>query len=184
MHPVHTPCVSLNITCGAGPWTPYPPEPYHLPLLFFFCLSHWERVPQGQNLIPYPLVRITSCWPEFSTEKNKSKMERNSNGDGILQIIYRWKDLTEENSLKQLISKMEHCTSLALKEKEIGCEVQLGNLGSNWTNWQFSPTIQLGPLLVSISYYFHNFLNEMGARDHELSLTVSMNWRLRRENWD
>jgi hypothetical protein len=91
--------------------------------------------------------------------------------------------------LKQLFLKMMHCTSLASEEKEIGCKIQLSDLGINWTNWQFGrhyvgPTIQLGPLLASISYYLHNFLNEMGARDYELSLTVSMNWRLRRENWD
>jgi hypothetical protein len=113
-------------------------------------------------------------------------MENGSNSDENLQIIYRWKALTKENSLKQLFLKIMHCTSLASEEKEIGCKIQLSDLGINWTNWQFrrhyvGPTIQLGPLLASISYYLHNFLNEMGAQDHELSLTVSMNWRLRRE---
>jgi hypothetical protein len=65
-----------------------------------------------------------------------------------------------------------HCKSLALKGKEIGHGVQLGNLENDQMNWQFKgvevgPTIQLGPLLVSISYYLHNFLNEMGAQNRK-----------------
>jgi hypothetical protein len=32
--------------------------------------------------------------------KNKPKMENGSNGNEKLQIIYRWKALTKENSLK------------------------------------------------------------------------------------
>jgi hypothetical protein len=47
-------------------------------------------------------------------------MENGSNGNEKLQIIYRWKALTEENPLKQFILKMEHCTSLASEEKKIG----------------------------------------------------------------
>jgi hypothetical protein len=89
-------------------------------------------------------------------------MENNSNGNEKLQIIYRWKALTKENPLKQLFLKMVHFTSLASEEKEIGFKIQLSDLGTNWTNWHFGrhyvgPTIQLGPLLASISYYFHNF---------------------------
>jgi hypothetical protein len=61
---------------------------------------------------------LPPCWPEFSTE-NKLKMEKNSNGDGILQIIYRWKALTEENSLKQLVSEMIFCASLASRKKRV-----------------------------------------------------------------
>jgi hypothetical protein len=52
-------------------------------------------------------------------------MENNSNGNEKLQIIYRWKDLTKENSLKQLFLKMERCTSLASEEKKIGLEMEL-----------------------------------------------------------
>jgi hypothetical protein len=52
-------------------------------------------------------------------------MEKNTNGDGILQIIYRWKALTKKNSLKQLFLKMVHCTSLASEGKKIGLEMEL-----------------------------------------------------------
>jgi hypothetical protein len=44
-------------------------------------------------------------------------MKKGSNGDEKLQIIYRWKALTEENLLKQFILKMEHCKTLASEEK-------------------------------------------------------------------
>jgi hypothetical protein len=47
-------------------------------------------------------------------------MENGSNGNEKLQIIYRWKALTEENLLKQLFLNMMHCTSLASEEKRIG----------------------------------------------------------------
>jgi hypothetical protein len=58
-------------------------------------------------------------------------MENGSNGNEKLQIIYRWKALTEENPLEQLILKMKHCTSLASEEKEIGFKIQLSDLGTN-----------------------------------------------------
>jgi hypothetical protein len=37
----------------------------------------------------------------FLTEKKQLKMEKGSIGYGILQMIYRWKALDEENSMKQ-----------------------------------------------------------------------------------
>jgi hypothetical protein len=46
-------------------------------------------------------------------------MEKNSNGDGILQTIYHWRALDEENPLKQLIFKMVHYVSLTLEKKGI-----------------------------------------------------------------
>jgi hypothetical protein len=76
--------------------------------------------PTGTEILP-----LLPCCCSFSAErdfpaKSNPKIEKNSNGDGILQIIYRWKALTEENSLKQLFWKMVYCTSLALEEKRIG----------------------------------------------------------------
>jgi hypothetical protein len=70
-----------------------------------------------------------------------------------LQIIYRWKALSEENILEQFIFGFMHCESLAFKEKELGYEVQLNNLESDRTNWRFGrrymgPTIRLKTLLV------------------------------------
>jgi hypothetical protein len=44
-------------------------------------------------------------------------MVKDSNDNGKLQIIYRWKAPTEEKPLKQFILKMEHCTILALEDK-------------------------------------------------------------------
>jgi hypothetical protein len=73
-------------------------------------------------------------------------MENNLNGNEKLQIIYRWKTLTKENSLKQLFLKIMHCTSLASEEKEIGCKIQLSDLGINWTNWRFEES-QVGPTM-------------------------------------
>jgi hypothetical protein len=46
-------------------------------------------------------------------------MEKNSNGDEILQTIYRWKALDEENPLKQLIFKMVNYVLLTLEMKGI-----------------------------------------------------------------
>jgi hypothetical protein len=50
-------------------------------------------------------------------------MKNGSNGNEKLQIIYRWKALTEENPLKQFILKMEHCTTLASKGKGFGLRI-------------------------------------------------------------
>jgi hypothetical protein len=61
-------------------------------------------------------------------------MEKNSNGDGILQIIYRWKALSKENILEQFIFGFMHCESLAFKGKEIEYGVQSDDLASNWTD--------------------------------------------------
>jgi hypothetical protein len=69
--------------------------------------------------------------------RNKPKMENRSNDNEKLQIIYRWKALTENNPLKQFILKMDHCTILASKGKGFGLRIQLDDLASNWTNWQF-----------------------------------------------
>jgi hypothetical protein len=80
-------------------------------------------------------------------------MEKHSNGDRILQIIYRWKALTEENPLKQFILNIEHCTTLASKGEGFGLRVQLDDLAGNWTNWRLGkycvgPTIWLRQLLA------------------------------------
>jgi hypothetical protein len=43
------------------------------------------------------------------------------------------------------------------------------------------PTILLAPLLAQNYYSLYDFLNGMGARDHEPNLTVNLNWRWKRE---
>jgi hypothetical protein len=58
-------------------------------------------------------------------------MVKGSIGNQNGQMIYRWNALNEENILEQFISDLVYCISLALKEKEISCEIQLGNSGSN-----------------------------------------------------
>jgi hypothetical protein len=50
-------------------------------------------------------------------------MENGSNDNEKLQIIYRWKALTEENPIKQFILKMEHCITLASKGKGFGFRI-------------------------------------------------------------
>jgi hypothetical protein len=80
-------------------------------------------------------------------------MVKDSNDNEKLQIIYRWKALTEENPLKQFILKMDHCTTLASKGKGFGFRIQLDDLKSDETNWRFRGlcvglTIQLKRLLA------------------------------------
>jgi hypothetical protein len=89
-------------------------------------------------------------------------------GNENLQIIYRWKALTKESSLKQLFLKMVYCTSLTSEEKEIGCEVQLGNLENDQMNWRFrgvqvGPTILLKSLLAQNCHSLYDFLNGVGV---------------------
>jgi hypothetical protein len=61
-------------------------------------------------------------------------MKKGTNDDEKLQIIYRWKALSEENILEQFIFGLVHCKSLILKGKEIGYGVQLGNLENDQMN--------------------------------------------------
>jgi hypothetical protein len=51
-------------------------------------------------------------------------MEKGSNGNENLQVIYRWKALGKENTLGQFISGFKYCTSLASKGKEFGYGTQ------------------------------------------------------------
>jgi hypothetical protein len=80
-------------------------------------------------------------------------MGKNSNGNRILQIIYRWKALIKEKSERQLVLKMIHCASLASREKKIGCEDELAGSERDEANWPFrrlqvGPMMQLEPLLA------------------------------------
>jgi hypothetical protein len=101
-----------------GPVHEHHVRPNHI--TFLSCSSFVSLTGNGshrdRNSFLLLWCELPPCWPEFSIE-NKPKMEKNSNGDGILQIIYRWKALTEENPLKQFILKMVHCTSLASEVK-------------------------------------------------------------------
>jgi hypothetical protein len=73
--------------------------------------------PTGTATLPLlPCCCSSSAEPDFQ-QKNKPKMENGSNGNEKMQIIYRWKALTEENPLKQFILKMEHYITLASEEK-------------------------------------------------------------------
>jgi hypothetical protein len=84
------------MTSGSEPREPGSPELQYLShyVPFADSGSHETENPSlpAAAAISSPL---TGFWAE-----NKSKMEKNSNGDQILQIIYRWKALTEKNSLK------------------------------------------------------------------------------------
>jgi hypothetical protein len=80
-------------------------------------------------------------------------MRKSSNGDENLQMIYHWKALTEENSLKQLVLKMVCYASLASRKKGIGWKIELVGLGEDEANWRFKeqhvgPTIRLRQLLA------------------------------------
>jgi hypothetical protein len=122
----------------------------------------------------------------FSNRKAKSKMGESTIGDENLQTIYRWIALTEENILEWFISSFMRCTLLALKGKEIRCDVQLGDLGNNQINWRFreiqmGPTMLLKSLLAQEHHSSHNFLRGVGAQDLGLVFAVSSNWCLRRK---
>jgi hypothetical protein len=99
-------------------------------------------------------------------------LKKGPNSDEILQIIYRWKALSEENILEQFIFGFIHCASLASEEKGIEYKVQLSDLKRNQANWQFrglcvGPTIQLRQLLARIGYPFYNFHDRIGAQDRK-----------------
>jgi hypothetical protein len=102
--------------------------------MFPFTLLTDAGAHDGRSLAFFPAVFISSLLNSIFNRKNKLKMENGSNGNEKLQIIYRWKALTEENPLKQFILKMEHCTTLASKGKGFGLRTQLDDLTSNWTN--------------------------------------------------
>jgi hypothetical protein len=107
------------MTCGAGFRVPGPPEPHH----FFSSLPSLPLDPtKTENHLPLCCCHLFSAERDFPAKSNP-KMEKYSNGDGILQIIYRWKALTEENPLKQFILNMEHCTTLASKGKGFGLRI-------------------------------------------------------------
>jgi hypothetical protein len=113
-------------------------------------------------------------------------MEKGSNGDEKLQIIYRWKALSEENILEQFFSVSCTVNHSHSREKGFGHRIQSDDLASNWTNWRFreaqvGPTILLAPLLAQNYYSLYDFLNGMGAQDHGPNLTVNLNWRWKRE---
>jgi hypothetical protein len=124
----HHPCVSLIMTNGPGTHTRSPPEVHHIfPSLFSLALGSTMA-----GIWPSSLLYSSSlCWFDFLQQHSTENGKKWSNGDEKLQVIYRWKALTEENPLKQLILKMEHCTSLAFKEKEDRCRIQSGDLRSN-----------------------------------------------------
>jgi hypothetical protein len=79
--------------------------------------------PTWTKIGPSPLALFFFSAKLIFFNKNKWKMVKCSNGNEKLQIIYRWKAIDEENTLEQFIFSLVHCKSLALKEKEIGCEV-------------------------------------------------------------
>jgi hypothetical protein len=90
----------------------------------------------------------------------------------ILQIIYRWKALTEENPLEQLILKMVHWVSLTSKGKRVECIMQLNNLRDNWVNWRLGkhrvgPTIPLRRLLAQINFLLYVFHAEVGVHNRK-----------------
>jgi hypothetical protein len=91
------------------------PNALHLPLHFLHC--RWAPPNRKKLLLPC-CCDFPSAEHDFSTE-NKWKMEKGSNGDEKLQIIYRWKALGEENILEQFIFGFIHCASLASEEKGI-----------------------------------------------------------------
>jgi hypothetical protein len=79
---------------------------------------------------------------------------------------------------------MVHYTSLASEEKEIRCEVQLGNLENDQMNWrlrgvQVGPMILLKSLLAQNRHSLHDFLNGVGVQDRRPILTVNVNWCLK-----
>jgi hypothetical protein len=113
----------------------------HFPPHFFHC----RRVPQRQEFISLlPWEFFSAC--SSLCDRKRSEMENGSIGNENLQTIYRWKALSEENILEWFISSFMCCTSLAFKGKEIGCEVQLGDLGNNQINWRFRE-IHVGPTM-------------------------------------
>jgi hypothetical protein len=62
------------------------------------------------------MLRSLPVLPDF-LDRSNPKMEEQSIGYGILQIIRRWKALNEENILEQLIFSLVSCESLALEMK-------------------------------------------------------------------
>jgi hypothetical protein len=92
--------------------------------------------PTWTEIGPSPLALFFFSAYSIFFNKSKWKMVKGSNGNGKLQLIYRWKALTEKNPLKQVILKIVHCTSLASAEKGIGHEVQLNDLKSDQANWR------------------------------------------------
>jgi hypothetical protein len=139
----------------------------HLPLSF---LPLPRDPTETEDATFFPIASYPFA-DSISSRKQIGKMEESSIGNEILQTIYRWKALDEENPLKQLIFKMVYCVSLALEKKGIGQKMELAVWDGNEANWRLEkhcvgPTILLRRLLAWINsplYYFHSGI---GVQNH------------------
>jgi hypothetical protein len=109
---------------------PSPPDQHHLSPPFPSLPLDPTKT---ENHLPLCCCHLLSAERDFPAKLNP-KMEKHSNGDGILQIIYRWKALGEENMLEQLFSSLVYCTPLASRKKELGCGSELANESHDKTN--------------------------------------------------
>jgi hypothetical protein len=94
--PVHHHLVSLNMTSGPSSRAPSPSECITFPLIFISL----SLGPTWTEIRPPPLTLFFFSAYSIFFNKNKWKMVKGSNSNGKLQLIYRWKALTEENPLK------------------------------------------------------------------------------------
>jgi hypothetical protein len=89
-----------------------------------------KRPHKGRRTPVFPSIASSSPLTRF-LDKNSSKMEKISIGYENLQTIYQRKALGEENTVEHIIFSLMCYKSLASKEKEIGCGIQLGDLGGD-----------------------------------------------------
>jgi hypothetical protein len=73
---VHHCCISLNLTRGAGPCVPCPPESHHFPPLFLSHFLHCHWAPRSQKCHLPLLVRIILLLTRFWTELNRKNGKR------------------------------------------------------------------------------------------------------------